>query len=493
VRDHGLNKAALGLWWGSGCPDFGNCGCGGAKDLAQEFTCQMDHLAANDIPVGVYLFDGSSWSARNSSLTGTCSGSDCCAWKLGDAVIQKMATDHVRALLHFWGGCHTQEQYERAETKLGRTLLGFYLDDGSDDDEVNGVNTFMREAAPGNWETVAKAYQGKEPSTTDAGLSSLANVAYVGDLPYTFAGMKEGFTRVMAKAGLMPAPYNEFTGYAYQNQGAPDEETFIRRLHWGAFQPIMAHTPYGNSDPWRPEYSPALLTAFRYYTWLHKELGPYFLSYAIRMHQTPSQRVLRPGPGSYTLRVGNEFFVPLVTDPVRTLSFRLPGGNWVDYWDSQRVLSGQVTGESVPVGHEPIFVRLGAIIPMTVERPYTGHGTRESSGSLTVLVYPTRTSTFRYWADSTATWTTFTATQSEETLTLTAVPPPPEPVLYRIERMDSRPSSVGIDGATVTVNQAGDTPEVKSEAAVNGSPTAAWYYDGGARRLIVKVPRSGSE
>jgi hypothetical protein len=250
----------------------------------------------------------------------------------------------------------------------------------------------------------------------------------------------------------------------------------------------MAHSPYGNSDPWRPEYSPALMAAFRYYTWLHKELGPYFLSYAIRMHQTPNLRVLRPGPGSYTLRAGNEIFVPLVTDAVRTLSFTLPGGSWVDYWNEQRVLTGAVNGESVPLGHEPIFLRLGAIIPMNVERNYTGHGTRESAGSLTVLVYPNGTSTFRYWVDATATWTTFTSAQTGDALTLTADPPPPDPVLYRIARVNSRPSSVGIDGAKVFVNQAGDIPEAKSEAVVNGSPGAAWYYDEGARRLIIKAP-----
>lgn len=26
VRDHALNRATLGVWWGSGCPDFGACG-----------------------------------------------------------------------------------------------------------------------------------------------------------------------------------------------------------------------------------------------------------------------------------------------------------------------------------------------------------------------------------------------------------------------------------------------------------------------------------
>ncbi|MEO8500170.1 MAG: hypothetical protein ABI565_04590 [Vicinamibacteria bacterium] len=486
VRDHPLNRAALGLWWGSGCPDFGACGCGGAKDLAQEFTCQMDRLQASDIPVGVYLFDGSAWSLKNSSATNTCSGADCCSWKLGDAVIQRLARDRVRGLVHFWGGCHEAEQYRRVQTRLGRNLLGFYLDDGSSDSVLEDISTFMKEAAPGNWETVIKAYQNREPSATNAGLSKFANVAYMGDLPYDFAGMREGITRILAKSVYLPAPYNEVTGYAYQNPGAPDEETYYRRLHFGAFQMVMAHTPYANADPWRPEYGPGLLGAYRYYAWVHKELGPYFLSYAIRMHEDPRRRVVRPGPAAYTMRVGNEIFVPLVTTPTRTLDVQLPGGNWIDYWNEQRVVSGSLTGEPAPLGREPVYLRMGSIIPMDVQRDYTGHGTRESAGSLTVLVYPSGTSSFRYYDESTAIFTTFTSILSGSSLTLSAVPLPTLPLLYRIGRTN-RPQSVGIEGGTVTVNQSGDLPEAGSERDVNASPASVWFYDAAARRLIVKL------
>ena len=490
VRDHGLNRSILGLWWGSGCPDFGACGCGGARDLTQEFTCQMDRLQTNDIPVSVYLFDGSAWSMKNSSVTNSCSGSDCCSWKLGDGVIQRLARDRVRGLVHYWGGCHSPDQYQRVQTRLGRNLLGFYLDDGSSDETLSNIAGFMRTAAPGNWETIAKAYQNREPSTTNAGLSAYANAAYVGDLPYDFAGMREGITRVLAKVRYLPAPYNELTGYAYQNPGAPDEETYYRRLHFGAFQLVMAHTPYGNSDPWRPEYGPGLLNAYRYYAWLHKELGPYFMSYAIRMHEEPARAVIRRGPSAYSMRIGNEIFVPFVTTATRTLDFRLPGGSWVDYWNEQRVVSGAITAEPVPLGREPVFLRMGSIIPMDVQRDYTGHGTRESAGALTVLVYPSGNSSFRYYEDITATWTVFTSRLSGSSLTLTANPLPSTSILYRVGRF-SRPTSVGVDGATVTVNQSGDLPEVASERAVNASPTSAWFYDAAARRLIVKLARAG--
>src|SRR6188768_791162 len=112
----------------------------------------MDELRANDIPVSVYLFDGSGWSERDSRNEGACEGGDCCSWNLGEGVANRLASEHVRALLHSWGGCHTGEQYARAHSSLGGSLLGFYLDDGSSDAELQGVNDYMRSVSIGDFE-----------------------------------------------------------------------------------------------------------------------------------------------------------------------------------------------------------------------------------------------------------------------------------------------------------------------------------------------------
>ena len=486
-RDHALHRAILGPWWGSGCPRNGDCGCGSAETLAEEFTCQMDELRAADIPVSLYLFDGGAWSERDSRSGGTCSGDDCCSWNLGQDVIDRLASEHVRALVHFWGGCHEPDQYARARQQLGGSLLGFYLDDGSSDQELQRATDFMGSVAPNEFEVVAKSHQSREPSTTDSALSRYANVAYVGDVPNDFAGLREALSRVFEKARLIPAPLNELTGYDYQSRRAPDEETFHRRIHWGAFQPVMAHTPFGNSDPWRSEYSGDLLIAYRYYAWLHRQLVPYFLSYARRMHEQPESPILQPGPGPYSMRVGEEIFVAIVTSKTPTVDIQLPAGQWIDYWDEERVVSGSLPEHPAPMGREPIFLRLGAIIPMEVERDYTGHGTRASAGSLTVLVYPSGTSSFRYFNDDTGVWTTFRSVVEGDRLTLSADTSPGWPLLYRVGRVAVRPTSVRISGQSVLINQSGGPPEAGSADEVHESSTGAWFYEAASRRLIIKV------
>ena len=490
TRDHLLSRTTLGPWWGSGCPKSGDCGCGSAETMAEEFQCQMDELRAADLPVSVYLFDGSGWSARDSRNEGICEGDDCCSWNLGDDVIHRLQSEHVRALVHFWGGCHETEQYKRLHEQLGGTLLGFYLDDGSSDQEFQRVNDFMKSVSPGDFENIAKAHQSREPSTSDTGLSRMANAAYLGDLANDFDGLREGIARVLDKARLLPAPLNELTGYDYESRASPDEETFFRRIHWGAFQPIMAHTPFGNSDPWRSEYSGDLLPAYRYYAWLHKELTPYFLSYARRMHEQPDQPIIQAGPGAHAMRVGEEIFVPFVTDKVPTVDIQLPAGQWVDYWDEELVVSGALPEFPAPLGREPIFVKLGAIIPMEVEREYTDHGTRESAGSLTLLVYPNGTSSFRYNDDENGVWTTFKSVADGNRLTLSADTAVRTDLLYRVARVATKPASVSISGRSVLINQAGTPlPEIEVEGDLNGSVSSGWFYSEIAHRLIVKVVR----
>jgi hypothetical protein len=399
-----------------------------------------------------------------------------------------MAREGVRGVLHFWGGCHDDEQYSRASTRLGGNLLGFYLDDGSSDRELMGVSEFMEKAEPGDWENVAKGFQNRQPSNTTAGLARWANTAYVGDLPVGFEGLKTAIARVLSLAPTVPAPFAELTGYDNAAGAIPDEEVYFRRLHFGALQPVMAHTPFANSDPWRREYSSELVKAYRYWAWFHKQLVPFFYSLAYRMYEDPTQPVLRPGPMADSMLVGDSIYAPIVTRSTDRLDIDLPPGEWIDYWDESRVLSGSLSAYPVPLGREPVFVRRGAIIPIRVERDYTGQGSAKSGDALTVLVYPSDNSSFRYRPDAVSGWINFTAAQSYERLTLLADPAlPGEPVIFRVARWSTTPESVGVSGGTVAVNQGGDMDRAESEADASGTDDSAWYYDAPEQRLIIRV------
>lgn len=467
-------KWILGPIYGTGCPLASYCGNG--YDMASEVNSDLDHLSAHDIPIAAYHFDGAGWS----------SGS--CKWALGNALIGRLTRENLRAILHVWGGCNTTARISNANKQLGTVLGAIYLDEGSTDASAITAFDFLRSLMPTNREVVMKAYQG-DRLETDAGLAAIGHVAYVGDLTADFAGLRIGIQRVFSKRALLAAPFNEFTGYDLQ--AAPTEEAYFRRLHWGAMQMVMEQDCVWDCDPWGSRYgaySPALLDSYRYYSWLHAELAPYLYSYDYQMYET-GQPVFRDSDaGAYTTRLGDELFVAYVTEPgIDSLAVTLPAGQWINYWDDTQIHEGRSTiSYPVPLGREPIFIRNGALIPMDVSRDYTGHGTRLSAGSLTVLVYPSGSSSFSYRDDGY--WVRFKSTLNGEALTLTSSPAPSRPVLYRIGRWSSEPAVVAVNGTTVAVNQSGTfAARANSEDEVNGAVSNAWFYDAFAQRLIVKV------
>jgi len=466
----------LGPIYGTGCPDWGECESGGT--MTDEVNRHLDRLADADIPITMYHFDGGGWS-----------DSQTCDWTLGDALAARLTASGLRALLHFWGGCDSVVAFDHVYGQLGHTLAGFYLDETSTDALAKAATDWVQSKMPGDSEIVMKAYQ-DDSDETDAGLAMYGHSCYVNDLFSDFTYLKEGIRRVFSKANVLPAPFNEFTGYD-TNWDRPDEETFFRRIHFGAMQVVMDHSPQQNTSPWNPPYDQKLLDDYRTFAWLHKELVPYLHSYDWNAYETGAPIFRDADAEAFTTRIGDEIFVAYITDPVATrpeIDIKLPPGEWIDYWDTRDVVSGMLH-RAVPLGKEPIFFANGAIVPMDVSRDYTGHGKAASAGSLTVLVYPKGDSSFRYRDDQANRWIAFQAHQATGRLQLAASAGLSQPVLYRVERMTEAPSSVSICGASVTVGDGAGAgiPAAANEDAVDGASAPAWFYDADHDRLIVKA------
>ena len=243
------------------------------------------------------------------------------------------------------------------------------------------------------------------------------------------------------------------------------------------------------ANPWAAQYSDRLREAFRNASWLHLELVPYIHSYDFRAYETGEPILRHTSLKNESFTLGEELFVSFVTQKGLTMTdVHLPEGTWVDFWDETRTFVGPTDIRyPVPLGHEPVFVRAGAIIPMNVSRSYTGHGTPESKGSLTVLVYPSGDSSFELHDEQAQLWRLFRAHLVGDTLTLEG--PSLPSILYRVARQTQRPRRVSRCGARISVNDAStgvEMPELSSEAAVNGSVGSGWYYDPSHQRLIVK-------
>ena len=382
--------------------------------------------------------------------------------------------------------------------RVGDVLGGFYTDSVRPDKRDGAIEygeayarallDYTRTYIPdGN--VVFKRYGVNTPS--DAWLNQYAHVAYVNDLPTNFDGMQTGIKRVFRTTPFMPLPYNELSGFAGT---PPDSETYIRRMHWGAFQPVMENVPKGK-QPWDPIFSSQVMQMYRYYGTLHRELEPYLHTYDQLAFETQEPILRDTDTNRYSARLGSEIFVQYITDYVRKVQIKLPRGQWVNYWNESEIFQGnQTIAYPVPLGKEPIFIARGAILPMHVSSGFTGHGTQNSDNALTLNVYKFGHSDFRYH-DAVNGWLRFDVTTAKTRAalcTLDAVPS--EPIIWRIINTTEKPKRVAEQNGAVGINTTWGTalPEKKSESAVGGA-SSGWYFDARAKRLIIKISNLGTD
>ncbi|MCC7165184.1 MAG: hypothetical protein IT331_21980 [Anaerolineae bacterium] len=386
---------------------------------------------------------------------------------------------------------------DRVRTKMGDLIAGFYTD-STRPDNIGGevaygeayaldLLNYTRTHIP-DGEVVMKRYGVNTPG--DQWLADNAHVAYVNDMPTHFSGMITGIRRVFETAALMPLPYNEFSGFSNQH---PDAETYVRRMHWGAMQPVMENVPK-TVQPWSSVYPPELMQTYRYYSTLHRELAPYLHSYDRHASETKTPILRNWNSARFTAQLGDEIFVKYVTSYTRQVRVKFPPGEWINYWNESEVYpGGSVIYYPTPPGQEPIFIRRGAIIPMEVRNDYTGHGTVASLDALTVNVYPDAHSTFRYY-DPVNGWLTFDVKTVKKRLALcTLEQTPSKPIIYRIVGVKQKPNRVMAQAGAVSVNGSWGKPlaeRVNVEAL--GQKNKGWYHDAAAQVLWVKVTRRGT-
>jgi alpha-D-xyloside xylohydrolase len=154
--------------------------------------------------------------------------------------------------------------------------------------------------------------------------------------------------------------------------GLPSRETLLRWAEHNAFSPFLQLGGGGTShNPWM--YDAEAGTIYAGLARAHMDLVPYFRVLAIRAHTDGTPPVLHPSMAYPDDRagyadldaylIGDDLFVAPVTMPGATMrAAHLPPGRWV-HWFTGAEMTGDVT-VAAPIGTPPVFLRVGAIVPM---------------------------------------------------------------------------------------------------------------------------------
>lgn len=232
-------------------------------------------------------------------------------------------------------------------------------------------------------------------------------IAWVGDNRRDWVGLIDALDHVFrsAQAGYLVVG-SDIGGYLDRDDiemtslVPADTEVFLRWTAMGALMPFMQLHGRANLTPWTvPDRVDESLAAWRYWSWLHEALVPFFYSLS-EEGIAGGGTIIRPVGDSvaawkddWRYALGDAFLVAPILDATGVRDVSLPeGARWYDWW---RPADAPIAGGSLLADYDvadstriPLFVREGAIVPLDVVNDRNGLGSEASKGALTVLVYP---------------------------------------------------------------------------------------------------------
>ncbi len=167
---------------------------------------------------------------------------------------------------------------------------------------------------------------------------------------------------------------------------------YIRWAQFSTFCGLFLNGGHGERALWKR--SREELEIIRKFSWLHTELIPYMYSYVVTGHE--GGRILQtPVKGKYHYMFGDYLLVaPIYKDSYEN-EVIFPDGQWYYMFDDSKIVTGPTKIKmKFPLDEFPVFIKAGAIIPMHIERSYTGYGSRNNSDYITILIYPEGESAF---------------------------------------------------------------------------------------------------
>ncbi|MGC3943282.1 MAG: glycoside hydrolase family 31 protein [Chryseolinea sp.] len=217
---------------------------------------------------------------------------------------------------------------------------------------------------------------------------------------------------------------------------------YIRWAQFSTFCGLFLNGGHGERALWKR--SPQELEIIRRFSWLHTELIPYMYSYVVSAHE--GGRVLQqPVAGKYHYLFGDHFLIaPIYQDQLQN-KITLPEGKWRYFFNDKEVIQGPAQFErEFSLEEYPVYIRDGAIVPMSIKRDYTGIGDTTSAGYLTLLIYPQDKSEFTiHHADkSGSTKVEVQATADEVIISMQGIH---KPHILNIH-LDKQPEKVELDG-----------------------------------------------
>ncbi len=215
------------------------------------------------------------------------------------------------------------------------------------------------------------------------------NMGWCGDFAGDWEGLSHQITNIYESAQRGYAATATEIGGFWQSKA--NAQQFIRYSQFGAMTACMVNGgmngAFTNHLPWW--HGAEADSIYRYFVTLHKELAPYMFSTVVDAHLHGGSLLKNTSTAQESHQIGNDIFVKAITTEDSRVSFTLPSdGEWMDFFDRKTYAPGQTVTKTYSLDRYPIFIRKGAIIPVSIStNTTTAHGA-SLRGMKTFLIYP---------------------------------------------------------------------------------------------------------
>lgn len=215
------------------------------------------------------------------------------------------------------------------------------------------------------------------------------SLGWCGDFEGSWNGLKLQINNIYKSAELgYGAPGCEVGGF-YKARSGKNE--LIRYAQFGALTACMINGgengAFTNHLPWYHDKETA--SCYRQAVWLHSQLIPYLFSTVVEAHKNGGSLIKNVSFEQESHILGDYIFTKAITSENNTVSFKLPQeGKWMDFWSKTISEGGTFITQTCPLNQFPLFIKVGAIIPMNVSNSYSGIGDSTLTGKQTIYIIP---------------------------------------------------------------------------------------------------------
>jgi len=212
---------------------------------------------------------------------------------------------------------------------------------------------------------------------------------WCGDFEGSWSGLKLQISNIYKSAEFgYGAPGCEVGGF-WKARSSKNE--LIRYAQFGAMTATMINGgengAFTNHLPWFHDEETA--SFYRQAVWLHSQLIPYIFSSIVETHQSGGSLIKNMSYNEESHTLGNDIFTKAITSSTNSVSFCLPQkGEWMDFWTKKKYAGGTNISQTYPLYQFPLFVKVGAIIPMNITNNYSGIGDSTLTGKQSVYIVP---------------------------------------------------------------------------------------------------------